>query len=602
MKNIFKFFFVIILISTQLYAIESCILVFSTKVVYPTDKKFFISKFPNGIIKKYDKYYEFKLNSFESYQKASQELKIIKKYYKDAFIINCEKKVKEKSVVIVKSPIIREVSNKKYNKNIIKSISTISKIKNNKINPPIKLKEISLDSKKYHTLLIPEKISKANNKPEIEEPKVLKPYEIPKLRKIDKNQIYDTLSFKKYIKTLFEFNDNANEIFYQRRIDYILSEINKDRYNFDVYLQGYLRTGSSISAQSGNAPNVNGDYTGAGIALNANKILYDGGYKLINHTYDILYKRLADIKALNAKDRLVIIGTSIYINLYVSQEEIDVFNKIYKKQEIITNFVKEGYRKGKNSVLDYIDSKNDLLNLKRNLINLKSQYLHNDYILRHSTKSKSKKQFKLYMQKIDLNLDSFALLQKEAIANSGDIARESNNLKIAQTDLLFQKRRYLPEVDFDSYIGYGLSTNKVFDLSNPGKGAYWELGLNFKLPIYKRKDIRLNIEKERYRILKQKAIFSQKQRDVLIQVDKSYKNLMRIKKEKEILNEQLRLMSKKLKIAKERYMVGISAYRDYADTFKNYLAYKVELLKIEHKYNQEMSLLSIFVGKRDFYE
>jgi len=243
-----------------------------------------------------------------------------------------------------------------------------------------------------------------------------------------------------------------------------------------------------------------------------------------------------------------------------------------------------------------------LLNLQRLILNKEYQYLNNDYILRHSTRAKSKKPYKLYPEKVKLNLDSLTLLQKEAISHSSAIARESNLLKIKQADLLFQKRRYIPRVNFDSYVGYGLSTSKIFNLDSPGKGAFWELGLNFRLPIYNRNDINLNEEKERLNILKQKAVFSSKQRDILIQVEKSYNEIMRAKKQIEILEEQLSLLKYKLKIAKERYFGGVSPYRSYSDAVKGFLNYKVQLLNMRQKQKQEISILSILVGKRDFYE
>ena len=583
---------------------ESCILVFSTKVVYPKDKKAFLKRFPMGIIKKYSRYYEFKLDSFKTYKEASKKLHKVKKYYKDAFIINCDKEI------VVKSPVMKAIKNSIVKKNVsdpdrvktIKSIPSLKRVKESKITTPIHLDEVSLGLHNYHVPLDSTQVSKIDKRPKLEEPKVLKPQEIPNLSKTNESQIYDVLGFTRYINTLFESNSKSEEIFYQKKIDYILNEIKKDKYGFDIYINGYIRTGTSISAQSGNAPNVNGDYTGAGVALHVDKLLYDGGYSFVNHAYDILYKRLADISELSAKDRLLIFGTSIYSNLYVSQKVLEIFRKIYKRQKSITKFIKEGYKQGKNSPLDFIDSKNDLLNLQRLILNIEYKYLNNDYILRHSIKSKSKKPYKLYPEKIKLNLDSLTLLQKEAISHSSAVAKESNLLKIKQTDLLFQKRRRELEVRLDSYAGYGLSTSKIFNFDNPGKGIFWELGLNFKLPIYNRNDISLSEEKERLNILKQKAVFSSKQRDILIQVEKSYNEVMRTKKQIEILQEQLSLLKHKLKIAKERYFGGVSPYRSYSDGVKSFLNYEVQLLNMKQKQKQEISILSILVGKRDFYE
>ncbi len=606
MKIVLRLLVILIFSLSSINAKESCILVFSTKVVYTKDRNNFLKRFPKGVIKKYNRYYEFKLDSFKTYKEALKKLHKVKKYYKDAFIINCNKEIVVKSSVI--KPVVKAVKKNIENTsniNRVKTIETIlllKRVEKSKVTPPVRLDEVSLSLYNHHIPLSSTQISKIDNKPKLEEPKVLKSYEIPKLSKTDESQIYDVLGFTRYVNTLFGSNSKSEEIFYQKKIDYILTEIKKDKYGFDIYANGYIRTGSSISAQSGNAPNVNGDYTGAGIAVHVDKLLYDGEYSLVNHTYDILYKRLADIDELSAKDRLLIFGTSIYSNLYVSQEVLKIFRKTYKRQKSITKFIKEGYKQGKNSPLDFIDSRNDLLNLQRSILNTEYRYLNNDYILRHSIKSKSKKPYKLYPEKVKLNLDSLVLLQKEAISHSSAIAKESNLLQIKQTDLLFQKRRRNPEVRLSSYLGYGLSTSKIFNLDSPGNGAFWELGLNFKLPIYNRNDISLSEEKERLNILKQKAVFSSRQRDILVQVEKSYNEIMRTKKQIEILEEQLSLLKHKLKIAKERYFGGVSPYRSYSDALKGFLNYKIQLLNMEQKQKQEISILSILVGKRDFYE
>lgn len=579
MKNILKVFFIFLFFSFPLFAQKLCIIALSTKKIDQSERNIFLKRFPNGIIRKIDKYYTFRLESYPTYKKASKILPKVKKYYKDAFIVNC--------APLKKDSMKKEMFDKQ-NKN-----QTFSKVS---------LNEPSLNRIEKKLPLESLKVSKINRAPKLSEPLILKPYEIPKLTKVDKTQIYDILSFKRYIRALFEFSDKAKESFYQKKIDYLLTEIKKDYYNFDIYIDGYLLTGTSVEAQSGNAPNVNGDYTTAGVALNANKILFDGGHKLINNEYEILNKRLADIKALSAKDRLALLGTKIYSDMYLTQKELDIYEKIYNKQKNMEKIIKNGYKKGLFSTIDYIDSKNDLLNIKRAVINLKYQYLHSDFILRQSIKSRSKKPYKLAPVNIDFAFDSLAILQKEAIHNNTDIAKESNILKIKKTDLLFQKRRYYPEVRFQSYLGYGLNKDRIFNLSSPGHGVYWQAGLYFNLPIYNRDDIRLNIEKEQCAVLRQKALFSDKTREVLTQIERSYHEIKRVKEQQNILDEQLNLLYKKLKISKEKYLQGVGRYKDYSDALRSFLEYKDQWIKMEQKYIQEISILSILIGKRDFYE
>ncbi len=601
------------------------IIAFSTKVIYAKDTNKFLKRYSSGIIEKQKNYYVFKISNFKNYKEAKKRLPKIKRYYHDAFVVtdtSLAKKSKKGVDVVaiknfpIKALVLTDMSIKtKDKKNPIKKMSKIitkqmkkgfiqKNIDEESPTKPIHLKESELSTQSYHIPLASKKISNYDKRPKLNEPKILNSYQIPNLYKTIDTKKYDILNLNRYISALFNYNDSAHQGFYQKKIDYLLSEIKKDRYIFDVYIDGYIKTGKDVATNNGNNTNVNTNtkYTDTGVAINANKLLYDGQYRLINHVYNILDKRLADIKELNAKERLIILGTSIYTNMYISQEELIIFKKILKKQEFIKKIVDERYKQGKDSILDYINSQTDLINLKRAILDLRYKYLHNDYILRHSIKSRSEKPFLLLPAKIHLNMESLVRLQKEAIKQNSTVAIESNILKIKQTDLLSQKRRYYPQINFNSYLGYGLSKDDTFSLSGAGRGAYWGIGLTFKIPIYERDDIRLNKEKERYNILKQNSIFSAKQRDVLIQVEKSYNEVIRIKKQKQFLEELLALNDKKMKIIQEKYISGISPYKDYSDGIKDFLNYKNQLIQMKQDYIKEMSILSILVGKRKFYE
>ncbi|MDD5202622.1 MAG: TolC family protein [Sulfurimonas sp.] len=233
---------------------------------------------------------------------------------------------------------------------------------------------------------------------------------------------------------------------------------------------------------------------------------------------------------------------------------------------------------------------------------LKQIHLHNDYILRHSIESKSTKPYMLSAPKVNLDMTSLPNIEKEALTNSSDVAIESNILKVKKADLLFQKRRFYPEVRFNSHLGYGMGNLDTFDLSNSGNGDYWDFGLTFKMPIYNRNDINLNEEKEEYEIMKQKSVLSSKQREILIQVDNYYGNINRINEERNILQEQNELMDKKLTVSKEQFVSGLAEYRDYANAMRDYLDYTNQYMQMEQQYIQSVSILSILIGKKEFYE
>ncbi len=614
MTFILRFIVIVAIGILNVQAKQYNIIVFSSVKINNQYLKLFKKRFPAGYKEKQDKYFVLKIAHLPSYKAAKEKLKLVKKYYPNAFIVNdktaisnnSQQNYKNSKAVKTSNP-LKPISKKERKiiaqKSIKKAkIDKIQKyIKQESPTKPIKLDEPVLLKKNKHLPLASAKINDINNTPSLNEPKLLKSYQTPKAYKTTDTELYDILSLHKYILALFNFNDDADSAYYQKKIDYILTEIKKDRYGFDIYIDGYLRTGKSIST-NGNTIAGNGGYTNAGIGLNANKLLYDGNYRLINHTYDILYKRLADITELNAKDRLSILGTSIYTDMFSAQEELKMYKKILDKQEFIKQIVDEKYKKGESSIIDHINAQSDYIELKRLVLNSNYKYLHSDFILRHSIKSKSQKPFKLYPAKVKLDLRSLTDLQRSALKHSSDIALESNLLKIKEADLLSQERRYYPTLNFNSDIGYGFNRDNHFDFANAGKGVYWNLGLSFKMPIYNRKDIILSKERERYGILKQKSLLSSKQRDILIQVEKSYNELQRIKKQKDYISELVKLAEKKLEIVTTKYIKDISSYKDYSDALKDYLRYKNQFVIMEQNYIKEKAVLSVLIGKRKFYE
>ncbi len=578
--RIYGYLFALAIIVSSLNAHQYSIILFSTKIIYPKDKEIFIKQFPSGFIEKQKKYYVFKLGIFKNYKQAEYKLKVAKKYYKDAFITKGDNKTVLKRL--------------KYKKKIIQNNITQK-------NPtkPVQLNEPMLFTKKNYLPAL-HRTSIPNNKPRLNEPKILETWQIPDKYKTTDTNKYDILNLTKYINAVLNYNDNAKEAYYQKKIDYILSEIKKDKYGFDIYTEAYISTGQSISTNANNIEG-NGGYTNAGISLNADKIIYDGQKKVVENIYDILYDRLSQIKEINAKEKLIIMAISIYTNLYTLQEEIKEYNKILKKQTYIKQITTEGYKKGKISVIDYLDAKDDYINLQRYILNLKYQYLYNDYILRQSIKSQSRKPFKLYPAKISIYTSSLKILQKEAVTNNSNIAIQSNILKIKEANFISDKRRYYPSIDFSSNIGYGLSTDNTFDLGNAGKGMFWTLELTAKIPLYQRGDITLSKDRDMYGILKQKRVLSAKQRDILSQVEKSYNKIQKTKKEKYFLTELLKIGSIKLKILTTRYINGISSYKEYSDALAKYLNYKRQSILNKQSYIIECSLLYTLIGKRGFY-
>jgi hypothetical protein len=615
-----------------------CIITLSSKVLNLSQKNLFLKLFPQGHVHKNDPYYVFYLGGFKSNIQASDRLKNVRKYYRHAYIVKCnDPEPKQQSVPrdrtlkqkpansIAKLPILSQKQKPTEKDSVVKIektavLSEVETVKTHKIAPAKQIKkpnkkkvlpnkslplnEPKISDKKHPKSLIFTQLSKTDKTPALDEPLILKPYQIPTPSKSRANLDYDVLSFRRYMSALFTYNNRVDESAYQKKIDYILTYIRKDRYNFDIYATAQATTGSYISPYSTTPPIINGNYkeTTTGVELHADKLLYDGQYSLIHDTYSVLNKRLADIKELSAKEKLGVLGTAIYSNMYFDQERLKLFKKMLKEQRQLNVIVKKAYKTGKDSIISYIDAKNNFLELKRNILTIQTQYIYDDYILRHSIKSKSKNRYKLLPQSFDWDLKPLALLKQETINNNSDIAMESNILKIRQTDLLAQKRRYYPTVNFNSYIGYGTSEYDTFSFSTAGAGTYWQMGLVLRIPIYNRDDIRLNEEKSIYDALRQRKVLSSQIQSTLIEVDRSYGILQRNRVEKDLIKKQVDLQALKMKVAKANFLQGVRPYSVYSDAMTSFLRYKMQLMSLEQNYIKEMAILHSLVGNtRELY-
>lgn len=527
----------------------------SAKELNVLEKKIKTKQFPNGYIEKQEKYFVYKVGPYVSYQEAKSSKSNVKKIFPGAFIV----KNRLTSTSLVKSSMNQSTTA------TTASVNTDSKVKN----PEMDSSTNSLNKKQGE----------------------LKPLAVSDVSK------YDNLYLQTYLNELFENNENAKEIFFQQKIDYLLADIQKDKYNFDVYLSGAVSTGEVVNFATQSPSTL------ATATINVNKRVYDGGYSL-SEKYEAINKRLAEVTSINTKDRLALLGTALYYDLYNSQERVVMYKALIEEQKNFKDTIQVKYKNGTSSVLDYIDAKNDFIALQRTLSDANYQFLHNEYVLRQSIHSKSSLPLKLFAANvsIDINLNETTNIQERAIANSSDIAMESSLVKLKTADLINEQKRYYPTVDFTSNAGFANQNPKVFNFASNGAVGIWNLGLSVNIPLYNRGDIRLNIQKSQYAAMLEENKFSSKIRDVLNETQRSQTQLLRLNEQKKYVSELLSLAKKKLETSKERYLKGLAQYRDYSEALNRVLGYQNDMITIESDIIKESFVLSIIVGKREFYE
>ena len=545
-------------------SVYSCILA-SSKSQLTLEKKMNKKLFSNGYIEKQERYYVYKVGPFTTYQEAKESKKQALKYFPHAFIV--------KSV----SADLNVVSKSDSKENALQEKNDQSKI----VSFTDKRSEANINSPKLN--IVKDGYSQNNE--------VLKPLKISDTSK------YDNLYLQSYLSELFEHNENAKEAFFQQKIDYVLADIQKDKYNFDVYLNGAVSTGEAVNFATRSPSTL------ATATVNVNKRLYDGGYSL-SDKYEAINKRLAEVSSINAKDRLALLGTALYYDLYNAQERVTMYKTLIEEQKNFKDTIQVKYKNGTSSILDYIDAKNDYVALQRTLSDANYQFLHNEYVLRQSIHSKSSMPLKLFAADVTIavDLNSTTDIQERAIANNSDIAMESSLVKLKTADLINEQKRYYPTIDFTSSAGIANQNQKVFNFANNGLVGIWNLGLTANIPLYNRGDIRLNIQKNEYAVMLEENKFSSKIRDILNETQRSQTQLLRLNEQKKYVLELLSLAKKKLDTSKERYLKGLAQYRDYSEALNRVLGYQSDLITIESDIVKESFILSVIVGKREFYE
>lgn len=419
-------------------------------------------------------------------------------------------------------------------------------------------------------------------RPLLDDPKIVKNYET----KYDFLEDYDSLSLNNYLKTVTQVNEE--KLNYIEKKSYISSDIASDKYNFDVYIDSYLKTGKRIS------DDITQDvvYTKKGISLHLDKLLFDRDY-FLDSSRDNLEKRLANIDKLDRKNKILVYSILLYSNLYFSGENLKYLKKIFKIQKKIFENIKSKYKNSKKSKLNFLIAKNDLLKIKDSILVEKENYFTLDYSLRHSINSASRKRFMLQPFDISLKINSLPKLQKMIIANSTKIAKGENLLKLKKVFLLSQQKRFIPEIKFISSIGYSDSIEKKFRIGSSIDTTNWEVGLTARIPLYYKNDITLNDKKARYDVMIEKNNFVDMQKTTLIKGTKLFEKIKITRGRLKIATIQLELLKEKLDIYKNKFLVGMISYEEYSKILNEYFLKRKNTQKL--KYNNVINIVLLRV-------
>ncbi len=482
-------------------------------------------------------YYGICCGDFLSYKASLTELKNIKKSIPGAFPRKFDTTEAEKL----------EMEN---NRSVIHHVKKRTVIK----------KQVKINKKRESVKAIPEK----KVKPVYEKENVFQDFFARNIINAKTDAEYEMFSLQKYLKKLLDTNNSFKLRKLDSEIFNVTSKIEQDRYNPDIY----FRAGSKVrkTYNIGNATNY--ATLDALAAVHFDWHIYDAQKKYFNNERKVIFDRLSKLNLLEAKDRVILSGISIYMDLWYLQQIIDKYNFLLSQQEKVTKMIKvRALRGGSSYIYAPIDSQNDLYSLELNVSDVKEQYIQQEYLFRQSIDLTSKKSVYLYDPVYSELNKSLAQLQKEAIAGNKELAKLQEQYNLSKSDLVVEAARRGWKLDFNSYGGYGYS-KEIEGSKKKGSGLEWQVGLTATYPLSQRKDITYQVERKKM-LTKQAAIrVNEKIKTLMASVSKLYNAAKKLKYKENIYIMQNKILKERLNISFNRFIKGVGSYKDYSDTLK----------------------------------
>ena len=160
-----KIILILFIFIIDLLASQYSIIAFSTKNYDEKMAKKFISRFPNGIVKQYSKFVEYKIEPFKNYKEAQKFLPNVKKYYKYPLIIkynlNLGKVLYKGDYEVVSNnykPLLSHIKNNTNSYNHSWEINNTEVLKDINISVKDYLKDVSVNVN-----ILPKKVNKLQN-------------------------------------------------------------------------------------------------------------------------------------------------------------------------------------------------------------------------------------------------------------------------------------------------------------------------------------------------------------------------------------------------------------------------------------------------------
>ena len=518
---------------------------YSTQLqIHGDEDRNFLKRFKPSAIVKTGKYYRFLIGPFKNRKEAQRYYLSLKKSKPDIFVKEC----------------------------------------------PKELKSVKKEKKKERL-----KTAKNTLHPDIEPAdELFAKNALNKLTDEKKSGFYE-LSFYEFIEKLVGCSVYTKIDAYQYKIEKIERLLEGSVYNLDVFAQASVTYSKFIDYDLNENRELSVKW-----GLGFDKRVYDNGYRFVKNIRK-LKEKLSRLKYLSSKDRLYLLGVETYLQTYLNQYSKSNYEEIFFEQKAILELAKERYKSGLVSKVDYLNARDDMLQIKMELLDKIYGYLYSDYLLRNMIELNVDKPLKLSEFGVEDEKKSIKEYIEEAYRHNKAVMMKKLNYMLSKELIERYRHYYIPQIDVHGEIYHEYRKDYSYSPNKSTSGLNYLLGLNLKIPLYNRTYFD-NKERAKVLALKNREEIKKEFLDVARDIHKSYNELHRLRQNIEIVNEQLKIASERFELTKKRYISGLGRYEDLALSVKRLLKKRIELKSLKNQYLKNQVFLKILEGKQRVYE
>jgi len=349
---------------------------------------------------------------------------------------------------------------------------------------------------------------------------------------------------------------------------------NDYRYDFKIYADANVRTGRDITDNY----KASTEFTEESAKIHLDKLIYDG----VN---DYIYKYTAKIKKLNNlnKNQKILSAVTVYSDLLTSQNRISLIKKILQTKLDIYKYNMKRYQKGVITKIALIDSKAALLNEKERLIDEYSRYYALEIIIKNLIGDESKKLLYPLPFKCEVPDNIKKTIPSNPFENHSNYRYKENE-------------SFPIKIDFYSFAGYTVSSNRVFNFKNDYNSANWEVGINFYVPIFDREYER-DKELSKLDFLENVANAKKEYKNLVMEINRLLNSISFNRQKLKTLKEKIDLFSEKTDTYAQRVKKGTEEFIDYKNSQIELYEEMIKYYDVLFDMNKKCAKLKILTGR-----